>query len=46
MKNNGKYDVAYNTQAVVDVESHVTLGFDTDNNPADIGSMEKVMKKN
>ena len=45
MKNNGKYDVAYNTQAVVDVESHVTLGFDTDNNPADIGSMEKVMKK-
>ena len=45
MKNNGKYDVAYNTQAVVDTESHITLGFDTDNNPADIGSMEKVMKK-
>ena len=39
MKNNGKFDVAYNNQTAVDVETHLTIAIETDNNPADVGSM-------
>ena len=44
MRNNGKYEVAYNNQTAVDVESHITLAYQTDNNPADVGSMSELME--
>lgn len=39
MKNNGRYDVAYNNQLGVDSKTHLTIGIVTDNNPGDVGSM-------
>lgn len=45
MRNNGRFDVAYNNQTAVDVETHLTIGIVTDNNPADVGSMETLGKK-
>ena len=45
MKNNGKFEVCYNTQVAVDMETHATVGIETDNNPADIGSMGSLTKK-
>lgn len=44
MKNNGKFDVAYNVQSAVDMESHMTTAFEIDDNPADIGSMNETAK--
>ena len=45
MKNNGKYEVCYNNQVAVDTETHLTIGIETDNNPADIGSMGSLTKR-
>ena len=45
MKNNGKYDTAYNIQEEVDMESHMVSAFELDNNPADIGSMQGIAEK-
>jgi len=42
MKNNDKFEVAYNNQSLVDMESHITVAYKTDNNPADIGSMSEI----
>lgn len=48
MKTNGSFDVCYNNQTTVDMETHLTVAIETDNNPADIGSMgtmAKIMKE-
>lgn len=45
MKNNGKYEVCYNNQVGVDVETHLTIGYETDNNPADVGSLSSLGEK-
>ena len=42
MKNNGKFEVCYNNQTAVDVESHLTIAMNTDDNPADVGSMSSL----
>lgn len=42
MKNNGKFEVCYNNQTAVDMETHLTIAIDTDDNPADIGSMNSL----
>lgn len=39
MKNNGKFEPCYNVQSVVDSDSHLTVAFNADDNPADIGSL-------
>lgn len=41
MKNNGKFDVAYNNQVLVS-DNHFVINYEADNNPADTGTMEKV----
>lgn len=45
MKNNGKYEVCYNNQVGVDVETHLSIGYETDNNPADVGSLSSLGEK-
>lgn len=45
MKNNGKYDVAYNNQVLVSENSHIVINYDADNNPADCGTMNKVSRE-
>ena len=45
MKNNGKFEVAYNNQTAVDTKTHITIGIKTDNNPADVGSMSSLGEK-
>ena len=45
MKNNGKFEVCYNNETAVDMETHITVAYETDNNPADVGSMGSLMKK-
>ena len=45
MRNNGKFDVAYNVQTAVDMKSHITTAFTVDNNPADLNSMTGIAKK-
>lgn len=39
MKNNGVFEVCYNNQGVVDMDTHLTVAIKTDDNPADIGSL-------
>lgn len=45
MKNNGKFSVAYNNQVVVDTKTHVIVNYDVDNNPADVGTINKVSEE-
>ena len=45
MKNNGKFSVAYNNQVAVDTKSHVVVNYDVDNNPADVGTINKVSEE-
>lgn len=45
MKNNGKYDVAYNTQVAVDVGSHIVSGYEVSDDPADIGKINEMGEK-
>lgn len=45
MRNNGKYEVCYNNQSAVDVETHLTVAYKTDDNPADVGSMSTLMEE-
>ena len=45
MKNNGRFDVCYNVQAAVDVESHMTVAFEASSNPGDIGSLGPIAKE-
>ena len=42
MKNNGKFDVAYNVQEVTDTKSHLVIEYKADNNPADSGTLEEM----
>lgn len=42
MKNNGNFEVCYNNQTAVDMETHLTVAIETDDNPADIGSMGNI----
>lgn len=42
MKNNGKFSVAYNNQVAVDTKTHVVVNYNADNNPADLGTINKV----
>ena len=42
MKNNGKFDVAYNVQEVTDTKSHLVIDYNADNNPADSGTLEEM----
>ena len=42
MKNNGKYTVGYNVQEITDSKSHIVTNYEATNNPADIGSMNRV----
>lgn len=45
MRNNGKYEVCYNNQTAVDMETHLTVAYETDSNPADVGSMSSLMEE-
>lgn len=36
MKNNGKFDVCYNNQVLVNSDSHLIVNYNLDNNPADL----------
>lgn len=45
MKNNGKFEVGYNIQTAVGVDNHITWVYEVGNNPADVGSMNSLMKK-
>lgn len=45
MKNNGSFQVCYNDQVAVDVESHLVTNYDADNNPADVGTMNDLMEE-
>ena len=45
MKNNGKFDVAYNNQVVVDVNSHIISGYEVSDSPADVGKINEVGEK-
>lgn len=45
MKNNGKYTVSYNNQVVVDSKSHIVVNYKADNNPADVGTMEELLRE-
>lgn len=42
MPNNGKYEVSYNNQVLVDSKSHIVTNFKLTNNPADLGSMHDI----
>jgi len=42
MKNNGKYTVGYNVQELTDAKSHIVINYEASNNPADLGSLERV----
>lgn len=42
MKNNGAFEVCYNNQTAVDMDTHLTVAIVTDDNPADIGSMATI----
>lgn len=45
MKNNGKFSVAYNNQVAVDTKTHVVVNYDVNNNPADVGTINKVSEE-
>ena len=45
MKNNGKFDVAYNVQEVTDTKSHLVIDYKADNNPADSGTLEEMSEE-
>ena len=45
MKNNGKYTVGYNVQEVTDTKSHIVVNYETNNQAADVGSMERVISE-
>lgn len=45
MKNNGRFEVSYNTQVIVDTKGHIVVNYEVDNNPADSGTMEKISKE-
>ena len=45
MKNNGKFSVCYNVQEITDTKSHIVVGYEADNNPADSGRLEKVSEE-
>jgi transposase len=42
MKNNGSFQVCYNNQVQVDVDSHLVVNFNADSNPADVGTMDDI----
>lgn len=45
MKNNGSFEVSYNTQVIVDTKGHIIVNYEADNNPADSGTMKKISKE-
>ena len=48
MKNNGTFEVCYNNQTMVDMKTHLTVAISTDDNPADVGSintMAEIIRK-
>lgn len=45
MPNNGKFDVAYNVQTLVDMNKHFVTSYVVDNNAADVGCMNTVASK-
>lgn len=42
MKNNEKFSVCYNTQVLVDANTHIVANYEVDNNPADVGHMSSI----
>ena len=45
MPNNGKFEVSYNNQVLVDTKSHIVTNFKLGNNPADLGSIHDISKE-
>lgn len=45
MKNNGKFEVCYNNQVVVERKNHLVMGYEVGDNPADSGSITRVSKE-
>lgn len=45
MKNNGKFEVCYNNQVLVDGGSHIVVNYEVDNQPADVGHITKISKE-
>ena len=45
MKNNGAFNVCYNTQVQVDTKSHMVSNYEVTDKPADFGSMNSLIKE-
>lgn len=45
MKNNGAYNVCFNTQVQVDTKSHMVSNYEVTDKPADFGSMKSLIKE-
>ena len=45
MKNNGAFNVCYNVQTAVTMDNHLISNYEVNNNPADFGTMTKLVEE-